>query len=147
MTDLSCTVRQGRDYQGTYSCLKVLTLHFRSTTGSKRVIGHEVSRLGSGERSASVHPCIGTQLRNNVLPSHPFIQDPTMPPNPAPSPLIQLEEVRRRLEEEMIKSGTLQPKQRWVGLFHPSSILLSSWFCHWCRVFVHGSLMALLLNN
>lgn len=37
-----------------------------------------------------------------------------MPPNPAPSPLIQLEEVRRRLEEEKIKSVTLQPKQRLV---------------------------------
>lgn len=47
-----------------------------------------------------------------MLPSHPFVQDPTMPPNPAPSPLIQLEEVRRRLEEEKIKSGNLQPKQR-----------------------------------
>uniref|UniRef100_UPI0037E94F8E axin-1 isoform X1 n=1 Tax=Semicossyphus pulcher TaxID=241346 RepID=UPI0037E94F8E len=65
---------------------------YGSTTGSKRATGHEV--------------------RNNVQPSHPFIQDPTMPPNPAPSPLIQLEEVRRRLEEEKIKSGTLQPKQR-----------------------------------
>ncbi|KAL7378243.1 hypothetical protein ABVT39_010797 [Epinephelus coioides] len=67
---------------------------YGSTTGSKRTTGHE------------------PQLRNNVQPSHPFIQDPTMPPNPAPSPLIQLEEVRRRLEEEKIKSGTVQPKQR-----------------------------------
>ncbi|XP_042360986.1 axin-1 isoform X2 [Plectropomus leopardus] len=67
---------------------------YGSTTGSKRTTGHEA------------------QLRNNVQPSHPFIQDPTMPPNPAPSPLIQLEEVRRRLEEEKIKSGTVQPKQR-----------------------------------
>ncbi|XP_029294496.1 axin-1 isoform X2 [Cottoperca gobio] len=69
---------------------------YGSTTGSKRTTGHEA------------------QLRNNVQPSHPFIQDPTMPPNPAPSPLIQLEEVRRRLEEEKIKSGTVQPKQRYV---------------------------------
>ncbi|KAM8845070.1 axin-1 isoform 2-T2 [Spinachia spinachia] len=52
---------------------------------------------------------------NTVQPSHPFVQDPTMPPNPAPSPLIQLEEVRRRLEEEtVIKSGNVQPKQRYV---------------------------------
>ncbi|XP_053300305.1 axin-1 isoform X2 [Pleuronectes platessa] len=68
-----------------------------STSGSKRTTAHE-----------------GAQLRNNVQPSHPFIQDPTMPPNPAPSPLMQLEEVCRRLEEEKIKSGTLQPKQRYV---------------------------------
>ncbi|XP_069004856.1 axin-1 isoform X2 [Embiotoca jacksoni] len=81
---------------------------FGSVTGSKRTTG-----LGS-ERSASMHPCISAQTRNNVQPSHPFIQDPTMPPNPAPSPLIQLEEVCRRLEEEKIKSGTLQPKQRYV---------------------------------
>ncbi|XP_067333980.1 axin-1 isoform X2 [Channa argus] len=88
--------------------------HFRSTTGSKRTTGLEGSRLTSAERSGSVHPCINSQLRNNVQPSHPFIQDPTMPPNPAPSPLIQLEEVRRRLEEEKLKSGTFQPKQRYV---------------------------------
>ncbi|XP_027141464.1 axin-1 isoform X2 [Larimichthys crocea] len=87
---------------------------YGSTTGSKRPTGHEGSRLSSTERLGSVQPCVGAQLRNNVQPSHPFIQDPTMPPNPAPSPLIQLEEVRRRLEEEKIKSGTLQPKQRYV---------------------------------
>ncbi|XP_039681068.1 axin-1 isoform X3 [Perca fluviatilis] len=69
---------------------------YGSTTVSKRTTGHEA------------------QLRNNMQPSHPFIQDPTMPPNPAPSPLIQLEEVRRRLEEEKIKSGTVQLKQRYV---------------------------------
>ncbi|CAJ1076076.1 axin-1 [Xyrichtys novacula] len=87
---------------------------YGSTTGSKRTAAHEGTRLGSVERSGPVHPCINPQLRNNVQPSHPFVQDPTMPPNPAPSPLIQLEEVRRRLEEEKIKSGTLQPKQRYV---------------------------------
>ncbi|XP_071373968.1 axin-1 isoform X1 [Centroberyx affinis] len=80
------------------------------TTGSKKTTGHEGSRIGSAERSGSVHPWV----RNNVQPSHPFIQDPTMPPNPAPNPLTQLEEARRRLEEEKIKSGTLQPKQRYV---------------------------------
>ncbi|XP_030592596.1 axin-1 isoform X2 [Archocentrus centrarchus] len=85
---------------------------YGSTTGSKRPAGHEASRLSSTDRSGLMHPCISGQLRNNVQPSHPFIQDPTMPPNPAPSPLIQLEEVCRRLEEEKIKSGTLQPKQR-----------------------------------
>uniref|UniRef100_A0A672YYM2 Axin-1 n=1 Tax=Sphaeramia orbicularis TaxID=375764 RepID=A0A672YYM2_9TELE len=75
-----------------------------STTGSKKTTGHEGSRLSSAERSASVHTCVGAQMRNAVQPSHPFIQDPTMPPNPAPSPLIQLEEVCRRLEEENIKT-------------------------------------------
>uniref|UniRef100_H2U944 Axin-1 n=1 Tax=Takifugu rubripes TaxID=31033 RepID=H2U944_TAKRU len=92
--------------------------------GQKEMVQHKRSPYGSvgrvkdtnhclPHRSGSAHPCVGTQ-RDNVLPSHPFIQDPTMPPNPAPSPLIQLEEVRRRLEEEKIKSGTLQPKQSYV---------------------------------
>ncbi|KAF7663525.1 hypothetical protein LDENG_00208230 [Lucifuga dentata] len=80
---------------------------YGSTTGSKRTTGHEGSRLTLQDRSGSVHPWV----RNNVQPSHPFIQDPTMPPNPAPNPLTQLEEARRRLEEEKIK---LQPKQRYV---------------------------------
>ncbi|XP_029945809.1 axin-1 [Salarias fasciatus] len=87
---------------------------YGSVSGSKRPTGHDASRLGSADRSGFMHPCIGGPLRNNVQPSHPFIQDPTMPPNPAPSPLIQLEEVCRRLEEEKIKTGTLQPKQRYV---------------------------------
>ncbi|XP_047428699.1 axin-1 isoform X2 [Mugil cephalus] len=80
---------------------------YGSIAGSKRTTG-----LSPADRPGSIQPCIGDQLRNNVQPSHPFIQDPTMPPNPAPSPLIQLEEVCRRLEEEKIKSGTFQPKQR-----------------------------------
>ncbi|CAL8285676.1 unnamed protein product [Boreogadus saida] len=54
---------------------------------------------------------------SSVRPSHPFIQDPTMPPNLAPNPLTQLEEVRRRLEEESVRGGATaaaQPKQRYV---------------------------------
>ncbi|XP_012713449.2 axin-1 [Fundulus heteroclitus] len=87
---------------------------YGSVSGSKRTASHEASRLSSSDRSGSMHPCLSGQGRSNVQPFHPFIQDPTMPPNPAPSPLIQLEEVCRRLEEEKIKSGALQPKQRYV---------------------------------
>lgn len=88
---------------------------YSSISGSKRTTGYEGSRLTSADRSGLVHPCMSSLLRsNNVQPSHPFIQDPTMPPNPAPSPLIQLEEVCRRLEEEKIKTGASQPKQRYV---------------------------------
>lgn len=36
-----------------------------------------------------------------------------MPPNPAPNPLTQLEEARRRLEEEE-RASKLPSKQRWV---------------------------------
>ncbi|XP_070957796.1 axin-1 isoform X1 [Oncorhynchus clarkii lewisi] len=88
---------------------------YGSTTGSKKTpSSHEVSRPSSVERPGAVHPWVSAQLRNNVQPSHPFIQDPTMPPNPAPNPLTQLEEARRRLEEEKKKTGTLQTKQRYV---------------------------------
>ncbi|XP_023654360.1 axin-1 isoform X1 [Paramormyrops kingsleyae] len=82
--------------------------------GSKKPPGHEATRLSSVERPGPVHSRISAQLRNTVQPSHPFIQDPTMPPNPAPNPLTQLEEARRRLEEEKRRSGTLQTKQRYV---------------------------------
>lgn len=37
-----------------------------------------------------------------------------MPPNPAPNPLTQLEEARRRLEEEKRRNALQQAKQRWV---------------------------------
>uniref|UniRef100_A0A3P9IDF9 Axin-1 n=1 Tax=Oryzias latipes TaxID=8090 RepID=A0A3P9IDF9_ORYLA len=87
---------------------------YGSVSGSRRSTSHEKSQLGCVDRSGSMHPCLSSQPRNNAQPSHPFIQDPTMPPNPAPSPLIQLEEVCRRLEEEKIKMGPLQPKQRYV---------------------------------
>ncbi|XP_034046032.1 axin-1 isoform X2 [Thalassophryne amazonica] len=85
---------------------------YGSISGSKKAVGHEGPRLSSVERS--VYPRVSAQLRNSVQPSHPFIQDPTMPPNPAPNPLTQLEEACRRLEEEKIKSGALQPKQKYV---------------------------------
>ncbi|KAJ8391851.1 hypothetical protein AAFF_G00084670 [Aldrovandia affinis] len=85
---------------------------YGSTAGTKKTLGHDAQRPSSVERPGAVHPWISAQLRNTVQPSHPFIQDPTMPPNPAPNPLTQLEEARRRLEEEKKKSGTLQTKQR-----------------------------------
>nr|XP_057904243.1 axin-1 isoform X3 [Doryrhamphus excisus] len=83
--------------------------------GQKEMIRHKRSPYGSTMGSKKVPGHTGPHPSSawaDVQPSHPFIQDPTMPPNPAPSPLIQLEEVRRRLEEEKLKSGVLQPKQR-----------------------------------
>ncbi|MGH0164567.1 UNVERIFIED_CONTAM: hypothetical protein FKN15_047500 [Acipenser sinensis] len=85
---------------------------YGSTGGVKKVPSHEPSRPSSIERPGAVHPWVTAQLRNNVQPSHPFIQDPTMPPNPAPNPLTQLEEARRRLEEERKRAAPLQAKQR-----------------------------------
>uniref|UniRef100_A0A8C5DA83 Axin-1 n=1 Tax=Gouania willdenowi TaxID=441366 RepID=A0A8C5DA83_GOUWI len=66
----------------------------------------ESPRPTSVERPGAVHPWVSVQ------PSHPFIQDPAMPPNPAPNPLTQLEEARRRLEEERRRTALQQAKQR-----------------------------------
>ncbi|XP_030645918.1 axin-1 isoform X2 [Chanos chanos] len=104
---------------------------YGSILGSKKAQGHDVSRPSSVERPGAVHPWVSAQLRNNVQPSHPFIQDPTMPPNPAPNPLIQLEEARRRLEEEKKKSGTLQTKQRHKAMKKQpcENITVAYYFC------------------
>ncbi|XP_021404273.1 axin-1 isoform X1 [Lonchura striata] len=81
------------------------------SSGAKKPQSHDVVRSLSIERPVAVHPWVSAQLRNVVQPSHPFIQDPTMPPNPAPNPLTQLEEARRRLEEEEKRAGKLPLKQ------------------------------------
>ncbi|NWS01033.1 AXIN1 protein, partial [Motacilla alba] len=81
------------------------------SSGAKKQLSHDMVRPLSIERPVTVHPWVSAQLRNVVQPSHPFIQDPTMPPNPAPNPLTQLEEARRRLEEEEKRAGKLPLKQ------------------------------------
>ncbi|XP_066496867.1 axin-1 isoform X3 [Tiliqua scincoides] len=84
------------------------------SSGAKKQLPHDLPRPVSVERPVAVHPWVSAQLRNVVQPSHPFIQDPTMPPNPAPNPLTQLEEARRRLEEEEKRTGKPAAKQRYV---------------------------------
>ncbi|NWH98555.1 AXIN1 protein, partial [Tichodroma muraria] len=86
------------------------------SSGAKKQLSHDVVRPLSIERPVTVHPWVSAQLRNVVQPSHPFIQDPTMPPNPAPNPLTQLEEARRRLEEEEKRAGKLPLKQSRLKL-------------------------------
>ncbi|KAM3623615.1 uncharacterized protein V6R79_013278 [Siganus canaliculatus] len=102
--------------------------HGGSSSSSRRTAtSSESPRPASVERPGAVHPWVSAHLRNNpsavvpaipgpvasqVQPSHPFIQDPAMPPNPAPNPLTQLEEARRRLEEERRRSALQQAKQR-----------------------------------
>lgn len=82
------------------------------SSGAKKQQVHESPRPLSVERPGAVHPWVSAQLRNSVQPSHLFVQDPTMPPNPAPNPLTQLEEARRRLEEEEKRASKLPSKQR-----------------------------------
>uniref|UniRef100_A0A8C6ZF83 Axin-1 n=3 Tax=Nothoprocta TaxID=8806 RepID=A0A8C6ZF83_NOTPE len=86
------------------------------SSGAKKQLSHDMVRPLSIERPVAVHPWVSAQLRNVVQPSHPFIQDPTMPPNPAPNPLTQLEEARRRLEEEEKRAGKLPLKQSRLKL-------------------------------
>nr|XP_015215317.1 PREDICTED: axin-1 [Lepisosteus oculatus]XP_015215318.1 PREDICTED: axin-1 [Lepisosteus oculatus]XP_015215319.1 PREDICTED: axin-1 [Lepisosteus oculatus]XP_015215320.1 PREDICTED: axin-1 [Lepisosteus oculatus]XP_015215321.1 PREDICTED: axin-1 [Lepisosteus oculatus]XP_015215322.1 PREDICTED: axin-1 [Lepisosteus oculatus]XP_015215324.1 PREDICTED: axin-1 [Lepisosteus oculatus]XP_015215325.1 PREDICTED: axin-1 [Lepisosteus oculatus] len=104
---------------------------YGNAAGAKKPPSHEAPRPSSIERPGAVHPWVTAQLRNSVQPSHPFIQDPTMPPNPAPNPLTQLEEARRRLEEEKKKAGTLQAKQRHkTQKKHPcENIVVAYYFC------------------
>ncbi|XP_076143982.1 axin-1-like [Alosa pseudoharengus] len=74
---------------------------------------------------------VGAGPLRGVQPSHPFIQDPTMPPNPAPNPLTQLEEARRRLEEERRRSAALQAKQRHKSAKRPlcENVTVAYYFC------------------
>ncbi|NXO89863.1 AXIN1 protein, partial [Certhia brachydactyla] len=107
------------------------------SSGAKKQLSHDVVRPLSIERPVTVHPWVSAQLRNVVQPSHPFIQDPTMPPNPAPNPLTQLEEARRRLEEEEKRAGKLPFKQRLKPQKRPGSgtsqpcenIVVAYYFC------------------
>ncbi|TRZ24243.1 hypothetical protein HGM15179_002929 [Zosterops borbonicus] len=107
------------------------------SSGAKKQLPHDMVRSLSIERPVTVHPWVSAQLRNVVQPSHPFIQDPTMPPNPAPNPLTQLEEARRRLEEEEKRAGKLPLKQRLKPQKRPGSgasqpcenIVVAYYFC------------------
>ncbi|KFO82160.1 axin-1 [Cuculus canorus] len=119
---------------------KEISRHKKTTHGSsgaKKQLSHDMVRPLSIERPVAVHPWVSAQLRNVVQPSHPFIQDPTMPPNPAPNPLTQLEEARRRLEEEEKRAGKLPFKQRLKPQKRPGSgtsqpcenIVVAYYFC------------------
>uniref|UniRef100_A0A8C4R372 Axin-1 n=1 Tax=Eptatretus burgeri TaxID=7764 RepID=A0A8C4R372_EPTBU len=87
-------------------------------------------------------------------PSHPFVQDPGMPPPTAPNPLTQLEEVRRRLLE--IKEPEEGPTTRCVAnrvqnveRKHDKDIALTVVAYYFCgqpipyRTCVHGRLITL----
>ncbi|XP_053132725.1 axin-1 isoform X2 [Hemicordylus capensis] len=109
-----------------------------SSLGAKKQAAHDLLRPASVERPVAMHPWVSAQLRNVVQPSHPFIQDPTMPPNPAPNPLTQLEEARRRLEEEEKRTGKLPAKQRMKPQKRPGgggtsqpceNIVVAYYFC------------------
>ncbi|XP_031353608.1 axin isoform X2 [Photinus pyralis] len=52
----------------------------------------------SGSRSSSMER---NSVANSLVPAQPFVADPSMPPLPLPNTAIQLEEARRRLEDDV----------------------------------------------
>ncbi|KAM5228391.1 axin-1 isoform 1-T1 [Ctenodactylus gundi] len=119
---------------------KEISRHRKAGHGSsaaRKQPAHESARPWSVERPGAVHPWVSAQLRHSVQPSHLFIQDPAMPPNPAPSPLTQLEEARRRLEEEEKTASKAPSKQRTKsqrkagsGSTQPcDSVVVAYYFC------------------
>ncbi|CAL8303144.1 unnamed protein product [Merluccius merluccius] len=117
----------GRHKRSTYGHTHTHTGKVKQTNET-RLIGC-VSRSAAGNNNNS-----GGIGISNARPSHPFVQDPTMPPNLAPNPLTQLEEVRRRLEEESVRCGAAaaaQPKQRHKTARKPLSdcTTVAYYFC------------------
>lgn len=77
---------------------------------------HSASKKGNGNRSASADSSYrqgwAPQTENtgaSVLPSQPFVQDPSMPPLPLPNTRVQLEEVHRRLDLEAADHSKTAP--------------------------------------
>ena len=75
------------------------------------------SSSSHGNRSASADSSYRTAWApqmdasgTGVLPSQPFVQDPSMPPLPLPNTTVQLEEVHRRLEADHTKVAPVKSK-------------------------------------
>lgn len=69
-------------------------------------------RKGYGSRSSSLER--NSAVGGTLGPAQPFVADPNMPPLPLPNTAIQLEEARRRLEDDIRK-----PKQKSSGRYYP----------------------------
>ncbi|XP_075231655.1 protein axin isoform X2 [Lycorma delicatula] len=76
-----------------------------SKTARNVAHSHSHSRSGSLERTGS------TTTSSGPAPAQPFVADPSMPPLPSPHTPTQLEEARRRLLEDELRSK--QPRQRY----------------------------------
>nr|XP_023025765.1 axin isoform X1 [Leptinotarsa decemlineata] len=70
-------------------------------------------RKGFGSRSSSLERGSSSGA---LGPAQPFIADPSMPPLPSPNTAIQLEEARRRLMEDDVRT---RPKQRSSNRYYP----------------------------
>ena len=102
------------------TCLSVtnvyLFLSSGSGSGKKSQSQYNSSRSGSLDRSGfnSFHQPVGGDYSwsadTAVQPSQPFAQDTSMPLLNPPNSMTQLEEVRRRLEDESLRARMRQSK-------------------------------------
>ena len=87
-----------------------------SSSGKKSQPQTNANRSGSLDRSGfnSFHQPVGGDyswsLEGAVQPSQPFAQDSSMPLLNPPNSMTQLEEVKRRLEDESSKARMRQSK-------------------------------------
>ncbi|XP_071107823.1 axin-1-like isoform X1 [Haliotis cracherodii] len=87
---------------------------------SSKKVGHGTSRSASVERSSLLSwTPIGQSAQ--ILPNQPFAQDSSMPLPPPPNPTTQLEEARRRLEDQSRTSAMAGSGKRAEGTVRSSS--------------------------
>ena len=97
-----------------YLCFHNIFLNIFHYSISKKCSNSSSSH---GNRSASADSSYRTAWApqmdtsgTGVLPSQPFVQDPSMPPLPLPNTTVQLEEVHRRLEADHTKVAPVKSK-------------------------------------
>ena len=82
--------------------------HF--STKKMQVQYNNASRSGSLDRSG-LHTVLPPECQvTSALPGQPFIQDPSMPLMTPPNTTTQLEEAKRRLEDESNKARLLKSR-------------------------------------
>ncbi|XP_018561819.1 axin-1 [Anoplophora glabripennis] len=102
--------KSGRGASHTHSEMSLKHRSHRTSSATSPIAGRH--RKGFGSRSGSLERNSGA---GNLVPAQPFVADPSMPPLPSPNISIQLEEARRRLEDDVRTRG----KQRSSGRFYP----------------------------
>ncbi|XP_030757670.1 axin isoform X2 [Sitophilus oryzae] len=79
-------------------------------------------KKGFGSRSSSVERNSVTGA--TVSPAQPFVADPSMPPLPIPNTVAQLEEARRRLEDDVRKKSRSSSNRHYPDLTQSSQSTL-----------------------
>lgn len=76
---------------------------FLPNSAGKKPVQYNASRSASLDRSLHSHMSTSVSSdygERSVLPAQPMVQDPSMPLLNPPNPMTQLEEVKRRLEDD-----------------------------------------------